>query len=190
MRKLRRALVFAVMFLALAIATVVAVPTGVTVADHLSPPPQTLPVTAAPHAPGVPHWVAQPAPPPTTTTTAPAPPAQPQAVSAASTPAPAEQPQVQEVYTSGGCDPDEDYALDATTTDTPDWNCIRIGECGYGAAAYTCYSGAYGTVGVNSGAWPPAEQDANALRLYAQNHDHFSGCWNDRYTASEGGPLQ
>jgi hypothetical protein len=130
-------------------------------------------------------------PPPTTTpTTAPPPP------TPTTPPAPTPAPQATQVVPVSEdealpCVPDFDYAEDAITTATPDWNCIRIGECGYGAAAYSCWSGAYGTVGVNSGAWSPAAQDAYALGLFnGVCHQHFSGCWNDVFTQSDGGPLQ
>lgn len=123
--------------------------------------------------------------PPTTTTTAPPLPApSPQASYTPTTATPAAAP-APTSEGSGDCSPDEDYALDATTTDTPDWCAIRDAENG---GSYGAPCGAYGF----TFAYPadPAAQDALALQLFAENHDHFSGTWNNPQTASEGGPLQ
>ena len=89
------------------------------------------------------------------------------------------------VSASGDCTPNEDYALDATTTDTPDWCAIRVHENG---GSYGPPCGAYGF----TFAYPadPGAQDALALQLFAKNGDHFSGTWNNPATASDGGPLR
>jgi hypothetical protein len=79
-----------------------------------------------------------------------------------------------------------DYAADATSVDTPDWACIRQSESG---GNYSDYSGAYGFLGADYGAWSPAAQDAYALQLFHQNGDRFSGTWNDYCTVSGGGWL-
>jgi hypothetical protein len=79
--------------------------------------------------------------------------------------------------------PNGDYALDAQTTDTPDWACIRQWESGDN---YSIESGAYGFepstgdqyFGIYPvGGVPPAEQDAAALAIFAANGDHFRGAW-------------
>jgi hypothetical protein len=75
------------------------------------------------------------------------------------------------------------YALDAQTTDTPDWGCIRTWESG---GNYTDYSGAYGFVGADYGDMPPQEQDAYALQLFQKNGDRFEGVWNDKCTMGMG----
>lgn len=76
-----------------------------------------------------------------------------------------------------------DYALDAQTTDTPDWACVRRWESG---DTYTDYSGAYGFEGADYGQMTPADQDAFALRIFARNGDRFAGAWNDRCTEEYG----
>ncbi len=94
---------------------------------------------------------------------------------------------------------------DANSVNTADWRCIRDAEGSNPAGNYSQTSGAYGIVGdSNSKTWsilpkegfsqaanyptpgsaPPFIQDEAALFLFAQNHYHFSGTWNDYCTYS------
>jgi len=77
-----------------------------------------------------------------------------------------------------------DYALDAMTTNTPDWQCIRVHESG---DRYGIQSGAYGFITstaeayfgtANAGSVPPAIQDATALKIFHANGLHFAGAWS------------
>lgn len=77
---------------------------------------------------------------------------------------------------------------DANSVNTSDWRCIRKWE---GGGRYDNFSGAYGFAdGNNHSQMSPSAQDAWALRLFAQNHYHFSGTWNDPCTISGGGYLR
>jgi hypothetical protein len=88
-----------------------------------------------------------------------------------------------------------DNPVDATSTDTPDWACIRQTES---SNHYADVSGAYGIL-VSTWAYygfsgvpgqaPPAVQDAFALKLFALNGYKFAGAWNDPCTMN-GGPLK
>lgn len=80
--------------------------------------------------------------------------------------------------------PDGDYSLDAETTDTSDWECIRIHE---GGGTYNeFWSGAYGFLQSTAEAYGlgypvsagPAAQDAAALDIFHRNGNHFRGAWN------------
>jgi hypothetical protein len=84
------------------------------------------------------------------------------------------------------------YAVDARSTRTLDWACIRNAESHNN---YRQVSGAYGILtstwhwlgesGV-PGAASVATQDAFALRLFAANGHRFSGSWNDACTSGGG----
>jgi muramidase (phage lysozyme) len=76
---------------------------------------------------------------------------------------------------------------DSTSTDTADWNCIRVHESGDRYNDPSAPSGAYGILestwqSFGYSGWPyqadPAVQDALALRLYAEGG--FSP-WSSRY---------
>lgn len=74
---------------------------------------------------------------------------------------------------STGCSAptDANYALDAQTTDTPDWCCIRSHESD--ANRYRDYSGAYGFQPGYYASMAPADQDALALSIFHHNGDKF-----------------
>ena len=84
------------------------------------------------------------------------------------------------------------YAVDARSTHTLDWSCIRNAES---HDNYQQVSGAYGILtstwnalgesGVPGNA-SVAVQDAFAMRLFAANGHRFSGSWNDLCTADGG----
>ncbi len=84
--------------------------------------------------------------------------------------------------------------LDATTTNTLDWACIRNAESHdnfhqeTGAYGITITSwqwlGYHGTPGQSSVRF----QDGVALRIFRMNGDHFLGSWNDVCTLGEGLP--
>jgi hypothetical protein len=84
------------------------------------------------------------------------------------------------------------YAVDARSTRTLDWSCIRNAESHNN---YRQVSGAYGILtstwhwlgesGV-PGAASVATQDAFALRIFAANGHRFSGSWNDACTSGGG----
>lgn len=101
----------------------------------------------------------------TTTTTSTSPPEPPTTVSV-SIPAPS--PVAASVGDSGGSD--------ATSVDTPDWACIRQHESGgsyaeHGGGAYQFENGTFTAITGLAGPaedYPPAVQDAAALRLYAE----------------------
>jgi muramidase (phage lysozyme) len=76
---------------------------------------------------------------------------------------------------------------DATSTATPDWQCIRIHESGDRYNDPSAPSGAYGIVPVTWASYgysgwpyeaPPAVQDALALRLY---NEYGWQPWSSRY---------
>jgi hypothetical protein len=85
-----------------------------------------------------------------------------------------------------------DYVVDARSTRTLDWACIRNAES---HDNYHQVSGAYGILtstwnwfgksGV-PGAASVRTQDAFALRLFAANGHRFSGSWNDACTSGGG----
>lgn len=86
-----------------------------------------------------------------------------------------------------------DYAADAVSVNTVDWACIRQHE---DSGTYSTYaSGAYGFEPATALALfgtsdargvPPSVQDAAALKLFAENGDHFRGTWNNPCTLSMG----
>lgn len=84
------------------------------------------------------------------------------------------------------------FALDARTTNTLDWSCIRNAEShdhyhqptgAYGLMYSTWWMLGYTGIPGEAPVWL---QDRAALRLFAMNGDHFSGSWNDVCTMQEG----
>jgi hypothetical protein len=98
------------------------------------------------------------------------------AAARAATPPPAVQTQASTTAAPVAPAPAPGASSDATSTDTADWACIRQHESGddYGAGNGGAYQFEYGTwsalTGLPSPAedYPPAVQDAAALKLYAQ----------------------
>lgn len=85
-------------------------------------------------------------------------------------------------------------ALDARTTNTIDWACIRNAE------SHDNFHQATGAYGITITSWQwlgyrgvPGQssvhfQDRVALRIFKMNGDHFLGSWNDVCTLGEGLP--